>query len=46
VLDQLEWGRRESAAVRRMCSRWRRIHDAGRKELSLKGRATDETVGR
>ena len=44
VLDQLEWGRRESAAVRRMCSRWRRIHDGGRRTLSLSVRATDDAV--
>jgi hypothetical protein len=44
VLDQLKWGRRESAAVRRMCSRWRRIHDAGRKRLFLWGDSTDEMV--
>jgi hypothetical protein len=44
VLDKLEWKWRESAAVRRMCSRWRRIHDAGLKRMELAFRATDESV--
>ena len=38
------WTGRESAAVRLTSSRWRRIHDEGRKTLELRDRATDEAV--
>ena len=45
ALERLSWARRESAAVRLTSSRWRRIHDEGRKTLELRGaRATDEAV--
>lgn len=44
VLDRLEWEPRASAAVRRTCSRFRRIHDAGCTKLCLRRRAKDERV--
>jgi hypothetical protein len=51
VMEQLErltahqLHQRESAAVRLTCSRWRRIHDAVRKTLRLRGEgAMDEAV--
>ena len=45
ALERLGWTKRESAAVRLTSSRWRRIHDEGRKTLERRGaRATDEAV--
>ena len=54
ALERLGWAKRESAAVRLTSSRWRRIHDEGRKTLELSGGcaidattttcATDEVV--
>ena len=45
ALERLRWAKRESAAVRLTSSRWRRIHDEGRKTLELRGaRATDAAV--
>ena len=44
VLDRLDWARRESAAVRLTCRRWRNIHDGGRKTLELLTRPADEAV--
>jgi len=35
VFERLGWEPRESAAVRLTSSRWRRIHDEGRKTLEL-----------
>ena len=44
ALERVGWAGRESAAVRLTSSRWRRIHDEGRKTLVLRDRATDESV--
>jgi len=44
ALERLGWGGRESAAVRLTSSRWRRIHDEGRKTFELRWRGTDEAV--
>ena len=45
ALERLGWAKRESAAVRLTSSRWRRIHDEGRKTLELRElRATDAAV--
>ena len=44
ALERVGWEERESAAVRLTSSRWRRIHDEGRKTLELRDRATDEAV--
>lgn len=44
VLDELRWTRRNSRSVRRVCRRWRAIHDSNRRCMRVRDGVPDQVI--